>query len=68
MSNRYRAGKTVIAIMAAKAAQKQGKRVLWLTNNQVDTATILAKHGALSELVNNNGIIPHFRKEKKEEP
>ena len=59
-----RFGKTVMAVYAAKAAQKQGKRVLWATFDQAATAEMLAKHGALSEVVGEIYIKPFFRKGK----
>ena len=59
-----RAGKMLAQVEATKAAQAQGKRVMWFTNDQAKTAETLSKHGALSELVGEAAVIPHFKKSK----
>jgi len=56
-----RAGKTLIAVEESRRAQRQGRRVLWATNNQGETAKMLSKHGALSEIVGENYVAPHFK-------
>ena len=56
-----RYGKTRAAVEATKAAQRQGKNVLWATHDQAATAQMLARHGALSELVSVDYIRPHFK-------
>lgn len=56
-----RGGKTLLAIEMSKAAQKAGKSVLWATFDQAATAGILAKHGALSEVVGTMYLKPRFR-------
>ena len=56
-----REGKTLIAVEATKIAQQQGKRVIWATGDQAATAERLSKHGALSELVGTDFVVPHFR-------
>ena len=56
-----RIGKTAAQVEATKSAQKMGKRVVWATFDQPATATLLAKHGALSEIVGDKFVIPHFR-------
>jgi len=56
--------KTLVGVMAAKAAQSQGKRVLYFTNDQSETASMLSKHGALSEIVGENYVAPRWPKSK----
>lgn len=62
-----RAGKTLAAVEATKTAQRAGKRVLWVTLDQAKTATTLAKHGALSEIVGDAYVRPHFREQDIDE-
>ncbi len=57
-----RSGKTLAAVMAAKAAQARSHKVVWATHDQAATADRLSRHGALSELVGDDYLIPHFRK------
>jgi hypothetical protein len=59
--NGRRGGKTLAAVESTKAAQKRGKRVLWATGDQASTAALLARHGALSEVVGENYLAPKFR-------
>lgn len=61
--NGRRGGKTLAAVEATKAAQRQGKRVLWVTDDQAATATMLARHGALSKVVGESYLEPKFRRE-----
>lgn len=56
-----RGGKTMLAVEVTKAAQKAGKTILWATLDQAATATTLAKHGALSEVVGTMYLKPRFR-------
>ena len=56
-----RCGKTLAGVMATKAAQQQGKSVLWATADQTETATLLAKHGALCEVIGEHYLRPVFR-------
>ncbi len=56
-----REGKSLIAVEAAKMAQRQGKKVLFATADQAATAERLSKHGALSEIVGTDFVAPHFR-------
>ena len=57
-----RAGKTLIDVEASKLAQAQGRRVLWATDDQARTAAMLAKHGAISEVVGEMFVVPRFRR------
>lgn len=59
-----RAGKTLAAVEASKTAQREGKRVLWSTLDQAETARMLSRHGAISEIVGEHWIAPRFRKDK----
>lgn len=56
-----RSGKTLAAVEVSKRAQGAGKRVLWATDNQTATAALLAKHGALSEIIGGSYVAPRFR-------
>lgn len=57
-----RGGKTLVAVNASKAAQRQGKTMLWATNDQTATGALLAKHGALSEVIGRHHLKPRFKK------
>ena len=61
--NARRAGKTLAAVEATKAAKKRGLDTLWATRDQAATAELLAKHGALSEIVGNHYVRPHFKEQ-----
>ena len=69
MTDRYnmtarREGKTRAAVEGTKAAQKRGQRVLWVTTNQTSTAALLARHGALSEVIGDSYLAPKFKSNK----
>jgi hypothetical protein len=57
-----RTGKTLAAVELTKADQGRGKTVLWATADQASTAALLARHGALSEVVGEFYLKPKFRK------
>lgn len=59
--NARRGGKTLMAVEMTKAAQKAGKLVLWGTRDQTATAVMLAKHGALSEVIGTKYLKPRFK-------
>ena len=63
-----RAGKTLAGVIAAKFAQSQGRRVLYVTSNQSETATMLSRHGALSEVIGDHYVAPKWPKSKLNTP
>lgn len=56
--------KTLIMVAATKHAQAQGKKMFWATNNLAETAALLAKHGALCEVIGESFLLPHFPKRR----
>lgn len=58
-----RQSKNWISIMAAKQAQREGKKIVIATLDLQGTIGLCAKHGALCEVIGDMYVRPYFRKE-----
>lgn len=59
-----RAGKSLINIMASKAAQARGERTVWITSDPRKTAAMLLQSGATVEIVWPDRVIPVWPADK----